>query len=117
MIALFPDRSHAFFVGRGSGRLCGGGRATTYALKLVDVVVGEQVGVLQVLLRVQGLAHQTLPEGGQQVQGEGHVGPNGHAQQLAQEVEQLLLGVADGGGGQDVLPLGGRDGKKSHSMR
>ena len=58
------------------------------------------------MLGVQGLAHQALPEGGQQVQRQGHVGADGDAQQLAQEVQQLLVGVADGTGRQDVLPLG-----------
>lgn len=57
------------------------------------------------MVRVQGLAHERLPEGGQEVQGEGDVCSDGDPQQLAQEVQQLLLPVGDGAGGQDVLAL------------
>ena len=36
--------------------------ASPHIFKLFDVVECENVSVLQVLLRVQGLAHQTLPK-------------------------------------------------------
>ena len=49
----------------------------TYTLKFLDVIVGEYVCFLQVLVRVQGLAHQCLPEGGQEVQGEGDICSDG----------------------------------------
>ena len=86
----------------------------TYTLKFLDVIVGEYVCFLQVLVRVQGLAHQRFPEGGQEVQGKRDVCSDGDPQQLAQEVQQLLLPIGDGAGGQDVLALeakaGVRDG-------
>lgn len=77
----------------------------THALKLLDVIVGEDIRFLQVLLRVQGLAHQRLPEGGQEVQGQRDICPNCNPQQLPQEVQQLLLPVGDGARGQDILAL------------
>lgn len=77
----------------------------TYTLELLDVIVGEYVCFLQVSVGVQGLAHQRLPEGGQEVQRKRDVGSNGNSQQLPQEVQQLLLPVGDGAGGQDVLAL------------
>lgn len=49
----------------------------TYTLKFLDVIVGEYVCFLQVLVRVQGLAHQCLPEGGQEVQGKGDICSDG----------------------------------------
>lgn len=78
---------------------------STYTLELLDVVVGEYVCFLQVSVGVQRLAHQRLPEGGQEVQRKRDVGSNGNSQQLPQEVQQLLLPVGDGAGGQDVLAL------------
>lgn len=33
-----------------------------YTFKLFDIVVGEDIGFLQVLLQVEGLSHQTLPK-------------------------------------------------------
>lgn len=77
----------------------------TYTLEFLDIIVGEYVCFLQVLVRVQGLTHQRLPEGRQQVQGQRDVSSNGDAQQLPQEVQQLLLPVGEGAGRQDVLAL------------
>ena len=36
-----------------------------YIFKLFDIVVGENISFLQVLLRIKGLTHQTLPKGAQ----------------------------------------------------
>lgn len=77
----------------------------TYTLEFLDIIVGEYVCFLQVLVRVQGLTHQRLPEGGQEVQGKRDICSNRNSQQLAQEVQQLLLPVGDGAWGQDVLAL------------
>lgn len=77
----------------------------TYIFKLFDVVVGEDVGFLQIHVGIQGLSHQGLPEGGQQIQGQRDISSDGDAQELPKEVEELLLSVGDGAGGQDVLPL------------
>jgi len=76
-----------------------------YIFKLLDVVVGDHIGFLQVLLRVEGLAHQTLPEGAQKVQRKWNICADGYAKKLTKEVQQLLLCVADRAGRQDVLPL------------
>lgn len=76
-----------------------------YIFKLSDIVVGEHIGILQVLIWVQGLSDQTLPEGAQQVQRKRHIRSDGDAQKLTEEVQQLLLGVANGAGSQDVFPL------------
>lgn len=78
---------------------------STYTLKFLDIVVGEYVCFLQVLVRVQGLAHQCFPEGGQEVQRQRDICSNCNSQQLPQEVQQLLLPIGDGAGGQDVLAL------------
>lgn len=78
---------------------------STYALEFLDVVIGENVRLLQVLVGVEGLPHQCFPEGGQEVQRQRDVCTDGYAQQLAQEVQQLLLAVGDGAGRQDVLAL------------
>lgn len=77
----------------------------TYIFKFFDVVVGEDVSFLQIHVGIQGLSHQGLPEGGQEVQGQRNIGSDGDAQELPKEMEELLLGVGDGAGGQDVLPL------------
>lgn len=77
----------------------------THTLKFLDIIVGENVCFLQVLVRVQGLTHQHLPEGGQEVQGERDIRSNCNSQQLPQEVQQLFLPVGDGARGQDVLAL------------
>lgn len=77
----------------------------TYTFEFLDVVVREYVCFLQVLVRVQGLPYQCLPEGGQEVQGQRDICSNCDSQQLPQEVQQLLLPIGDGAGGQDVLAL------------
>lgn len=77
----------------------------SYIFKLSDIVIGEHIGLLQVLIGVQGFSYQTLPEGAQQVQRKRHICSDGDAQKLTEEVQQLLLSVADGAGSQDVFPL------------
>lgn len=77
----------------------------TYTFEFLDIIVCEDVGLLQVLVRVQGLTHQRLPEGGQEVQGKRDIGSDRDSQQLPQEVQKLLLPTGDGAGGQDVLAL------------
>lgn len=79
--------------------------APAHILKLLHVVVGQHVGLLQVLLGVERVAHQTLPEGTQEVQRKRHVCTDGYAQKLTEEVQQLLLGIAYGARRQDVLSL------------
>lgn len=76
-----------------------------YIFKLLDIVVGEHISFLQVLLRVEGLAHKTLPKGAQQVQRKRHICADGYAQKLTKEVQQLFLCIADRARRQDVLPL------------
>ena len=76
-----------------------------YIFKLLDIVVGEHICFLQVLLWVEGLAHQTLPEGAQQVQRKWHICTDGYSQKLTKEMQQLFFCVADRAGCQDVLPL------------
>lgn len=88
-----------------------------YIFKLSDIVVGEHIGFLQVLIRVQGLSDQTLPKGAQQVQRKWHVCSDGYAQKLAEEVQQLLLGIAYGAGSQDVFPLSTAKKKKKKRVQ
>lgn len=77
----------------------------TYAFKLLHIVIGEHVCILQILLWIQGIPHQTLPEGSQEVQRKWHVCTDGYAQELTKEVEKLFFCVAYGARRQDVLPL------------
>lgn len=83
------------------------GRAAlqTYVFKFFDIVVGEYVRLLEVKVWIQRFSNQGLPEGRQEVEGQGDVRPNGDAQQLPKEVQKLLLPIADGAGRQNVLAL------------
>lgn len=76
-----------------------------YIFKFFDVVVGEDVGFLEINVGIQGLSHQGLPEGRQEVERQRNICSNGDAQELPEEMEQLLLRVGDGAGRQDVLAL------------
>ncbi|KAL2298379.1 hypothetical protein Nmel_015373 [Mimus melanotis] len=53
----------------------------------------EDVSFLQIHVGIQGLSHQSLPEGGQEVQGQRNISSDGNAQELPKEMEELLLGV------------------------
>lgn len=76
-----------------------------YVFKFLNVVVGQDVGLLEVHIWIQRFSYKGLPERGQEVQGQGNISPDGNAQQLPKKVQQLLLAVADGAGCQNVLAL------------
>lgn len=76
-----------------------------YIFKFFDVVVGEDVGFLEINVGIQGLSHQGLPEGWQEVKWQRNICSNGDAQELPEEMEQLLLRVGYGAGRQNVLAL------------
>lgn len=77
----------------------------THVLKLLDVVVGEDVSFLEINVCIQWLSHQGLPEGGQEVKRQRNVCSDCNTQELPKEVEELLLRIGDGAGSQDVLAL------------
>lgn len=62
-----------------------------YHLNFLDVLVGDSIGLLQVHHGVQGQAHQQLPHGGEEVQTQRYVCPNGDAQQLKVESGNIQL--------------------------
>lgn len=82
----------------------------TYTLKFLDVIVGEYVCFLQVLVRVQGSPTSVFQKEGRGP-GKGDICRDGDPVQLAQEVQQLLLPVGDGAGVRMYLPWKPRQGR------
>lgn len=77
----------------------------TYIFKLLNIVVGEHICFLQVLLLVKRFSNEAFPKRSQQIQRKGDICPDGYAKELTKKVQQLFFCIADGAGSQDVLPL------------